>query len=78
MVEWYELSKAGKLPKDIPASPQAVYQYDGWAGLSDWLGNGKKFKTFTQARAYVRSLKINSVQWWKHRSYWGLVWIRNN
>jgi hypothetical protein len=31
-----------KLPLDIPSKPDRVYAKKGWAGMSDWLGNGKK------------------------------------
>ncbi|MFM2199931.1 MAG: hypothetical protein RLZZ505_3363 [Verrucomicrobiota bacterium] len=46
VTEWREFSKGnipekGTLPSDIPAAPQQVYANKGWAGVSDWLGNGR-------------------------------------
>jgi hypothetical protein len=40
--DWNTYSRSGKKPHDIPATPEIVYAYAGWAGASDWLGNGKR------------------------------------
>jgi hypothetical protein len=36
--EWREFTKSGKLPNDIPASPDNTYKDKGWSGMGDWLG----------------------------------------
>jgi hypothetical protein len=36
--EWYDYSKSGKKPADIPADPRRTYAKTGWAGDADWLG----------------------------------------
>jgi len=36
--EWRTYVKSGKLPVDIPATPNQVYKDKGWAGMGDWLG----------------------------------------
>jgi hypothetical protein len=45
--EWRSFCKnqspeKGALPDDIPANPNQTYAKQGWAGMSDWLGNGRK------------------------------------
>ena len=42
--EWQAYCQSGKLPSDIPADPRRVFAKDGWAGMADWLGNGKADK----------------------------------
>jgi len=39
--EWYEYRRSGKKPADVPAAPHRVYSDQGWAGMRDWLGNGR-------------------------------------
>lgn len=36
--EWRDYVKSGMKPRDIPGEPSQVYENDGWAGWSDWLG----------------------------------------
>jgi superfamily II DNA or RNA helicase len=36
--EWTELHKSGKVPKDIPFTPNEVYKNKGWRGFPDFLG----------------------------------------
>ena len=65
-----KLKRKGVLPLDIPKAPQHVYAEDGWSGLGDWLGTGaiatfnRSYKTFEEARKYVRSLKLKNVDEW--------------
>jgi hypothetical protein len=50
---WSDYCKSGKKPNDIPASPQNSYANDGWAGMADWLGAGRRrggWRTFRKAR----------------------------
>ena len=36
--EWYEWSKSGQRPANIPSSPDQVYRDAGWVSWPDWLG----------------------------------------
>ena len=62
---------SGKLPSDIPASPNQAYAEDGWQGWGDWLGTGtiapqlREYRPFEQARAYARSLGLRSGAEWR-------------
>ena len=38
--EWYEWSKSGERPSNIPAAPDQVY--DEWVSTADWLGYEQK------------------------------------
>ena len=66
-----QIPQQGKLPSDIPASPQSTYKEKGWAGLGDWLGTGnianslREFRPFNKARAFVHKLGLKSVWEWK-------------
>ena len=66
-----KMPRLGRLPADIPANPLSTYSEQGWAGMGDWLGTGtiaprlRKFRSFVQARAFVRKLKLNSAAEWK-------------
>jgi superfamily II DNA or RNA helicase len=66
--EWKAYCKSGKKPADIPANPRGVYLNDGWAGLGDWLGNGKvapgQYRSFKKARAFARSLGLKFQTEW--------------
>jgi len=76
--EWRKYCK-GELPgmeckpDDIPISPHAVYKNSGWKGWSDFLGTrivankDRVFRTFEEAREYVRKLKFNNIDdWYKY------------
>jgi len=74
--EWFlftkgKLSRAGRLPRDIPKAPQLTYSQHGWGGWGDWLGTGnpapgtKKYRSFQKARRYVRSLHLESARQWR-------------
>ena len=61
------------LPKDIPAKPNRVYKGKGWDSMGDWLGTNRvanykrKFKSFEEARKFVRSLGLKSqIDWRKY------------
>ena len=41
-IEWTNYCSSGKRPADIPSNANQVYAKDGWAGLTDWLGNARK------------------------------------
>lgn len=65
-----KLPNKGKLPMDIPKAPEQVYAKNGWQGTGDWLGTGavatfnRKYKSFKDARDYVRSLGLKSAEDW--------------
>ncbi|MEI7728541.1 MAG: DEAD/DEAH box helicase family protein [Verrucomicrobiota bacterium] len=65
-----EVPHLGQFPKDIPATPQTVYLGKGWKGYGDWLGTGtvatflRKYRSFHEARAFVRDLKLKSRTEW--------------
>jgi hypothetical protein len=67
--EWLGYCKSGMKPDDIPASPNKTYKKD-FKGMGDFLGNGniqqqkKQYRPFTEAREFVRSLKLNGqIEW---------------
>jgi predicted helicase len=65
---WKAYSRSGKKPDDIPVKPNTAYADAGWAGMSDWLGNGNcrgEWRPFNKARAFVRSLGLKSGADWK-------------
>jgi len=37
-----DLPEKGTLPDDIPYKPNVVYKDEGWLGIRDWLGTGRK------------------------------------
>jgi hypothetical protein len=65
-----KLPEKGALPADIPRYPRNVYRRKGWSGYGDWLGTGRiahserKYRSFTEARAFARSLHLSSLQEW--------------
>ena len=73
--EWMDFCKGqmpekGRLPPDIPTNPNRTYVQNGWKGMGDWLGTGsisnrlKKFRPFSEARAFARKLKLRSLTQW--------------
>jgi len=68
--DWIDYTESGDLPPNIPKSPQLVYKDKGWKNLGDWLGTGtiqprkREYISFTEARKFVRSLKLKSTNEW--------------
>ena len=69
--EWIAWSKSGTRPHDIPAAPDQKYKSSGWLSCADFLGYGVdkvtdcSFRTFEEARTYVRTLGLKSYkEWW--------------
>jgi superfamily II DNA or RNA helicase len=62
--------KKGSLPPDIPVKPNKTYASEGWSGMGDWLGTGtvatskRRFRNFSEARAFARSLGLRSQTEW--------------
>ena len=66
--DWKTYCRSGKKPDDIPVKASTVYADAGWAGTSDWLGNGVRrggWRPFEDARAFVRSLGLEFGVDWK-------------
>ena len=73
--EWWEWSKSGERPQDIPSHPDREYTDEGWKDWPEFLGyqprrNAKtrstiKKRSFTEARDYARSLGIKSKREWE-------------
>ncbi|HEY3855608.1 MAG TPA: DEAD/DEAH box helicase family protein [Verrucomicrobiae bacterium] len=73
--EWFEFCKGkmpslGWLPADIPTNPALPYADQGWSGYGDWLGTGRmatflrEYRSFREARAFARRLKLkNQAEW---------------
>ena len=72
VIEWYDYSKSGKKPADIPAGPQNTYAKTGWNGWGDWLATdavatrSRRYRSFAAARAFARSLGLKSVAGWRN------------
>jgi hypothetical protein len=60
--EWQEYCKSGNKPDDIPADPNQVYKKD-FKGYGDWLGT--EWRSFEEAREFVRSLGLKTNDDWK-------------
>jgi superfamily II DNA or RNA helicase len=72
--EWEKLCAGGlsiTLPQNIPAAADRVYKGKGWISFGDWLGNGaisnmrRNWKSFEEARAFVRTLGIKGHDAWR-------------
>lgn len=68
---WSAWAKSDRRPNDIPASPDRVYKDKGWAGWGDWLGTERIatfkmiYRSFQEARTFVRSLGLQSGTAWR-------------
>ncbi len=68
--EWSLYCQSGMLPVDIPKTPRQVYGSE-FISLDDWLGTGKisskhrRYRSFEEARAYVRGLGIKNLSEWR-------------
>ena len=68
--EWYEWTKSGLRPRDIPSNPLLVYKGKGWLSWGDFLGYRPGYveggwRTFEEARDYVKTLGLKSQIEWK-------------
>ena len=68
--EYVEWLKSSESPPDIPSMPNRVYENE-WLSWGDWLGTNsvasykKKFKSFEEARNFVRQLAMRSKNEYK-------------
>lgn len=64
--EWKTYCRSDVRPKNIPAIPSQTYKNEGWISWGDWLGTRnvgpglKKYKSFQEARKYIRSLQLKT------------------
>lgn len=69
--EWRDYCKSGEKPEDIPAVPEQTYANEGWAGYGDWLGTDqvatklRPYRSFREARSFVRNLGLKSNREWR-------------
>jgi len=66
-LDWSAYCSSGNKPADIPAAPEAVYA-NVWTSWGDWLGTGRysgAMRSFDDARAFARKLKLKSVSDWR-------------
>jgi hypothetical protein len=64
-----ELPERGRLPDDIPATPNNIYAERGWVDFFDWLGSDgsrarAERRTFAEARVFARSLGLRTNKEW--------------
>jgi hypothetical protein len=65
-IQWHAYCKSGKKPNDIPSNPNQVY--DSWVSWPDWVGHGFRrggWRSFEDARAFARSLKLKTFNDWR-------------
>ncbi|MFL2692389.1 MAG: DEAD/DEAH box helicase family protein [Gammaproteobacteria bacterium] len=74
--EWNKYCSSKDFPADkIPKTPRVVYKDEGWIDMANWLGSiqrnkpykDRKYKSFKEARKFVRNLGIANQKEW--RSY---------
>lgn len=69
--QWKQYCLSSKKPYNIPTTPQATYNDDGWSGYGDWLGTKNiksgsiNYREFEEARKFVRNLKLKSRSDWE-------------
>jgi hypothetical protein len=61
--KYYTLAKEGKLPKDLPHSPDIFYKAKGWNNWYDYLGKDKPVEplSFEEARNVIHKFELKSV-----------------
>lgn len=70
-LDWVKWVGSGERPPDIPSEPVGVYRNKGWRSWGHWLGterisnNKRNFKSFEEARAFVRALKFSGTTAWR-------------
>jgi hypothetical protein len=60
--------KSGYRPSNIPTNPNVIYADAGWVSWGDFVGTKHRrggWISFKEARAYARSLKLNSAEEWR-------------
>ena len=93
--DWRKFCQSDKKPVSLPANVSKVYESE-WKGWGDFLGTGyvatqnREFRSFEQARKFVRGLKLKNEDEWNRfyktdkrpsdihanpRSYYKKEWI---
>ena len=68
---WIEYCKSGKKPDDIPTVPHRPYKKE-WKSWGDWFGTGRiqdnqrEYRSFEDARKFVRKLNLKSSSEWRN------------
>lgn len=72
IAEWHRYCKSGKLPDNIPHSPETPYKKQGtWTNWGDFLGTGyiahsnRKYRSFNESKKYAQKLNIKSIRQWR-------------
>jgi len=69
--EWKKFCDSGKKPIDIPFSGYITYKDKGWINAADYFGHNrtspqlKKYKTYKNAKAFVKKLNIKTTKEWQ-------------
>ncbi|MDC0545482.1 DEAD/DEAH box helicase family protein [Gammaproteobacteria bacterium] len=71
---WFDYTKTGELPDNIPASPDQTYSRKGkWITWGDWLGTGRKqtqqreYLPYDEAKIFVHKLNFtNEKQYYEY------------
>ena len=68
--EWMKYCKSDRKPTNIPSNPDKKYKGRGWISFDDWLGTARTatrnltFRSFEDAGAFARALKLKSqIEW---------------
>jgi len=68
--DWKQYCKSNQRPIDIPSSPDKEYKNNGWLGYGDWIGTdviasqNKIFRSFEEAKEYVRNVELKNQKDW--------------
>jgi superfamily II DNA or RNA helicase len=69
-VDWAAFAKSDRRPPDIPSNPNLAYKRSGWVGYGDWIGTNsvatfrRNYRSFDEARAFVRTLGLKTHRDW--------------
>lgn len=66
-IDWKKYCKGGfsnlpSIPENIPTKPEQTYARLGWINYKDWLGKG--YRSFNEAKEFVKNLHIENVKEW--------------
>lgn len=68
--EWRAYCRSGQRTPFIPCDPSATYRDKGWMSYGEWLGTKRianqfrKFKPYSEAKAFTQSLGLKSWREW--------------